>query len=146
MKKFLPYIFSLIVGSVFGFLLFNSKDIDIPVFKENIKATGFQLGVFNSLDLAKEYTNKYPSSIIISEDDVYRVYISILTNNRCISKMEDYLDKQKIAYYKKDIMISDRGLIKALTNYENTMLEGNTDTFISINKLIMDSYGGNVWD
>ena len=144
MKKYLPYLFSLIVGSVLGFLLFNSKDIDIPVFKENIKATGFQLGVFNSVDLAKEYVKKYPSSIIIADDDVYRVYISILTNAKCISKMESYLNEQKIAFYKKDITINDSGLIKALTNYEKTMLEGNNDTFISINKLIMDSYGGKI--
>ena len=146
MRKFLPYIFSLVVGSVFGFLLFNSHDIDIPVFKESINATGFQLGVFNSVDLAKEYVKKFPSSIIIADDDVFRVYISILTNSRCINKMEEYLNNKNIAYYKKDIMINDKGLIKALTNYEKSMLEGNMDTFESINKLIMDSYGGNVWD
>ena len=144
MKKILPYIFSLAIGSILGFLLFSKSDIELPVFKENIKATGFQLGVFNSIDLAKEYVKKFPHSIIINEDDVYRVYISILTNNKCINKMEEYLESKKIAYYKKDIIINDSGLIKALNNYEKTMLEGNNDTFYSINNLIMDSYGGNI--
>ena len=146
MKKILPYIFSLAIGSILGFLLFSKSDIELPVFKENIKATGFQLGVFNSIDLAKEYVKKFPHSIIINEDDVYRVYISILTNNKCINKMEEYLESKKIAYYKKDIIINDSGLIKALNNYEKTMLEGNNDTFYSINNLIMDSYGGNIWN
>ena len=141
MKKFLPYIFSLIVGSVFGFLIFNSHD-PISVFSEKINVTGFQLGVFNSIDLAKEYVKKYPSSIIIEDGDVYRVYISILTKDKTINKMEEYLNNQKIAFYKKDITVNDSGLIKALREYEDAMLEGNTDTFISINKLIMDSYGG----
>ena len=145
MKKFLPYIFSLIVGSVFGFLIFNSHD-PISVFSEKINVTGFQLGVFNSIDLAKEYVKKYPSSIIIEDGDVYRVYISILTKDKTINKMEEYLNNQKIAFYKKDITINDSGLIKALREYEDAMLEGNTDTFISINKLIMDSYGGAIWD
>lgn len=145
MKKLLPYIFSLVVGSVFGFLLFNNQNIK-PVFSESIKATGFQLGVFNSIDLAKEYVNKYPSSIIISEGDIYRVYISVLTNDKVINKMEDYLNNQKIAFYKKDITINDKGLIKALRSYEDSMLEGGTDTFVGINKLIMNSYGGNIWD
>lgn len=145
MKKLLPYIFSLLVGSVFGYLLFNNQNIK-PVFSETIKATGFQLGVFNSMDLAKEYAHKYPSSIIINEGDIYRVYISILTNERVIYKMEDYLNNQKIAFYKKDITINDKGLIKALRNYEDSMLEGGNDTFISINKLIMDSYGGSIWN
>ncbi len=145
MKKFLPYIFSLIVGSVFGFLIFNSHD-PISVFSEKINVTGFQLGVFNSIDLAKEYVKKYPSSIIIEDGDVYRVYISILTKDKTINKMEEYLNNQKIAFYKKDITVNDSGLIKALREYEDAMLEGNTDTFISINKLIMDSYGGAIWD
>ena len=35
-------------------------------------------------------------------------------------------------------------LIKALSNYEKTMLEGNNDTFFSINKMIMDAYGGEI--
>jgi len=144
MKKFLPYIFSLLVGSVFGYLLFNSRDVSLEVFKEEINATGFQLGVFNSIDLAKEYAKKYPDSIIIQEDDVYRVYYSILTNDKTILKMENYLNNKKIAFYKKEIKVSDKGLIKALSDYEKTMLEGNDTTFISINKLIMESYGGNI--
>ena len=144
MKRFLPYLFSLIIGSVLGFLLFSKTDIELPVFKESIKATGFQLGVFNSIDLAKEYTIKFPHSIIMQNDDIYRVYISVLTNTKCINKMEEYLNNQNIAYYKKDIVINDSDLIKALNNYEKTMLEGNQDTFISINNLIMDSYGGKI--
>ena len=144
MRKLLPYIFSLIVGSVFGFLIFNSREVNLNVFKEEIKATGFQLGVFNSNELAKEYVQKFPSSIIINEGDVYRVYISVLTNAKTIDKMEKYLLDEKISFYKKDITINDKGLIKALQTYENTMLEGNNTTFWSINKLIMESYGGSI--
>ena len=144
MRKLLPYIFSLIVGSVFGFLIFNSREVNLNVFKEEIKATGFQLGVFNSNELAKEYVQKFPSSIIINEGDVYRVYISVLTNAKTIDKMEKYLLDEKISFYKKDITINDKGLIKALQTYENTMLEGNNTTFWNINKLIMESYGGSI--
>ena len=144
MKKILPYIFSLIVGSVFGFLLLNNEDVNIAVFSSKINATAFQIGVFNSIDLAKEYVKKYPSSIIVAEDDVFRVYISVLTNNKCISKMEEYLNNEKVSFYKKDIVVNDSGLIKALQNYEKSMLDGNNETFISINKLIMESYGGGI--
>ena len=142
MKKFIPYLFSLIVGAVFGFLLFNSKEVSLDVFKEEINAIGFQIGVFNDLDLAKEYVKKYDTSIIMQDDDVYRVYISILTNDKTIKKMEEYLNNQKISFYKKEIIVNDKGLINGLSNYEKTMLEGNDTTFMSINKLIMDSFGG----
>lgn len=145
MKKFLPYILSLVIGTVFGFILFQNNGSDIKrVFKEEVKATGFQLGVFNSMDLAKEYQKKFPTSIIMNDDDVYRVYISILTNNKTIAKMEEYLNNNKIAFYKKDIVVSDSSLIKALNNYEKNMLDGSESTFTSLNKLIMESYGGNI--
>ena len=123
MKKFIPYLFSLIVGAVFGFLLFNSKEVSLDVFKEEINAIGFQIGVFNDLDLAKEYVKKYDTSIIMQDDDVYRVYISILTNDKTIKKMEEYLNNQKISFYKKEIIVNDKGLINGLSNYEKTMLE-----------------------
>lgn len=80
----------------------------------------------------------------MNDDDVYRVYISILTNNKTISKMEEYLNNNKIAFYKKDIVVSDSSLIKALNNYEKNMLDGSESTFTSLNKLIMESYGGNI--
>ena len=145
MKRFLPYVLSLVIGTVFGFILFQNNESDIKrVFKEEVKATGFQLGVFNSIDLAKEYQKKFPTSIIMNDDDVYRVYISILTNNKTISKMEEYLNNNKIAFYKKDIVLNDSSLIKALNNYEKNMLDGSESTFASLNKLIMESYGGNI--
>ena len=144
MKKLLPYLFAVIAGCLFGLFIFNYQDKSILTFKESISVTGFQLGVFNSLDLAKEYSNKYPSSIIVIDEDVYRVYISILSLNDTIKRMEKYLNNHNIAFYKKDITISDKGLIKALNNYEKSMLEGNDNTFFSINKLIMESYGGEV--
>jgi hypothetical protein len=145
MKKFLPYILSLVIGTVFGFILFQNNENDIKrIFKEEVKATGFQLGVFNSIDLAREYQKKFPTSIVMNDDDVYRVYISILTNNKTISKMEEYLNNNKIAFYKKNIVISDSSLIKALNNYEKNMLDGSESTFTSLNKLIMESYGGNI--
>ena len=144
MKKFLPYLFSLIIGSVFGYLLFSHNEISIPVMKEEMNVTAFQLGVFNSIDLAKEYVKKYDTAIIMQDGDVYRVYFSILSKEKTISKMRNYLDNQNISYYEKNITISDKGLIKALENYEDTMLEGTFVTLESINKLIMESYGGSV--
>lgn len=145
MKKFIPYILSLVVGTIFGFILFqNNSDKITSAFNERINATAFQLGVFNSIDLAKEYQNKFPSSIIMTDDDVYRVYISILTNSATISKMEEYLNKEKIAFYKKDITISDVALIKALNNYEKNMLSVSETTFISLNNLILESYGASI--
>lgn len=135
MKKILPYLIALIFGYLISNLMFEYQ---------NIKMTGFQLGVYNSLSLAKEYNKKYPSSIIIKDDDVYRLFYSILSNERVIIKMEDYLNDNKIAFYKKEITVNDNGLIKALNKYENSMLEVEGDSFKAINEIIMESYGDEI--
>lgn len=144
MKKMKPYLLSLIIGSIFGMLVFKSGTGSKLVFGSSIDATGFQLGVFNSLDLAQSYKNKYPSSIILSDGDVYRVYYSILTNDSVIKSMEKFLNEEKIAFYKKNIIISDSGLIDGINTYEESMIDVSSKALESINKLMMDSYGGSV--
>lgn len=141
MKKIIPYILSLLLGIMCAFLLFKNDNI-LASFNETITVKAFQLGVYNEEKLAKEMKDKYPPSIIIKDDDVYRVYYSMLTKESTISKMEDYLNREKIAFYIKDVTISDENLINFLTKYESSMTEGNDDVLISINKLIMNSYGG----
>lgn len=143
MKKILPYLISLFVGGIFGFMLFKDANFDIKeVFANTIEATAFQLGVFNNEESAQLLKDKYQSSIIIKDDDVYRVYYSILTNDKVITKMERYLINNNINYYLKKITITDDNLIKAISEYEKAMIEGSIDVLISINGLIMSSYKG----
>ena len=135
MKKVIPYVLAILLGYFVANLIFDYQ---------NSKLVGFQLGVYNSLSLAKEYNKKYPSSIIIKDDDVYRLFYSVLSNDKVIEKMEDYLNQEKIAFYKKEIMVKDNGLIKALSKYETSMIDVSDDSFKAINELIMESYGGEV--
>lgn len=143
MKKILPYLVSLLLGGVFGFMLFKDANFDIKeVFANTIEATAFQLGVFNNEESAVLLKDKYQDSIIIKDDDVYRVYYSVLTNEKVISKMESYLTNKNINYYLKNITVIDENLIKAISEYEKAMIEGSNDVLVSINGLIMSCYKG----
>lgn len=143
MKKIIPYLLSLILGVSFGYLLFQDADFDLKeVFANTINAKAFQIGVFNNEDGAKKLKEKYEDSIIVTDEDVYRVYYSILTNDKVISKMEKYLTTQHINYYMRNITINDEALIKALIEYEEAMLNGSEKVLISLNNLIMSSYQG----
>ena len=64
----------------------------------------------------------------------------MLTDTKSISKMENYLNSQKIAFYKKEITIEDENLIKALNDYESGISKGNDTVLVSLNKIIMSSY------
>lgn len=139
MKKIIPYILAVLFGIGMGVLVF---DRNIPVQKnKEINATGFQIGVFTTKDAALNYQKKYPKSLIVPDEEVYRVFYSILTDNKVIDKMRNYLNEQKISYFEKDITITDQGLIESLNNYESTMKEASTKTFKSINDLILEGYG-----
>ncbi|MDD4706456.1 MAG: hypothetical protein PHS24_04535 [Bacilli bacterium] len=143
MKKILPYLLSLFLGTIFGFMLFKNNDFDIKeVFAGTLEATAFQLGVFNNEESALLMKNNYQDSVIIKDDDVYRVYFSILSNGIVINKMEKYLINQKINYYLKNITITDQKLITAIKEYEKAMIEGSDNVLVSINGLIMSSYKG----
>lgn len=143
MKRIIPYLLSLILGVSFGYLLFQDADFDLKeVFANTINAKAFQIGVFNNEDGAKKLKEKYEDSIIVTDEDVYRVYYSILTNDKVISKMEKYLTTQNINYYMRNITINDEALIKALIEYEEAMLNGSEKVLISLNNLIMSSYQG----
>lgn len=144
-KKLIPYLLSILLGTVFGLFMFKQANFNFSdVIKTSITATGFQLGVYNDLSGAKELKEKYPNALILKDDDVYRVYYSILTNKEAINKMTDYLDKEKVAFYSKTITISDESLISSLNNYEKVIKDGNDDVLVSINKLIMASYKGEI--
>lgn len=140
MKKIMPYMISLILGTVFGYLVFDRTDFDIKeVFGEYEEVTGFQIGVFNDLSVAKEFKGRYSSSVVLEDDDVYRVYYSILKSDDVVSKMEDYLSDKEISFYKKKLVIHDGELIRAINTYEGGILKGSDKVIESVNSLIMDS-------
>lgn len=140
MKKIMPYMISLILGTVFGYLVFDRTDFDIKeVFGEYEEVTGFQIGVFNDLGVAKEFKDRYSSSVVLEDDDVYRVYYSILKSDDVVSKMEDYLSDREISFYKKKLVIHDGELIRAINTYEGGILKGSDKVIESVNSLIMAS-------
>ena len=140
-KRIMPYVISLLLGTVFGYLVFDKTDFDIKeVFGDYEEVTGFQLGVFNDITVAEEFKRKYTPSVIIRDDDVYRVYYSILKEDEPISKMEDYLSSKEISFYKKKIIISDAELISSIHTYEGGISKGSDKVIENINNLIMSSY------
>ena len=145
MKRFLPYILALVTGVVFGFFLFQDSDFNIrEVFSDSLTVTAFQLGVFTSEQSAMELKARHAGSIVMREEDVYRVYFSLLTNDRVIARMERYLQSQNINFFLRQITIRDSDLIRAISNYERTMIEGSEAVLVSVNKLITSSFtGGN---
>ena len=133
MKKLYKILFVFLLGIISGYYL--CKNNDIKLFDTSYKA--FQVGVYTSLDAANTYKVKYKDAIIIKDNELYRVYVSILKNKDNINNMSSYLNKNNIDFYIKDININNNILKNKIREYENVMNSENEVVFLELNKLII---------
>lgn len=140
-------IFSLILGSLISILiatLFMPKSGEIesvPVMKE-LNTKVFQVGAYEDKTSALEYANKLNAKVV-SVDNLYYVYLSILSDQQNIEKMVGYLNSNNIYYYIKNIETSS-SFQEELIKYEELMKQTSSDiAFIELNKRVMELYEGN---
>ena len=113
---------------------FSVKDI----FKNTYK--GFQIGVYTDLDTANIYALKYKNSIVVKDEELYRVYVAILKDLDNIEDMSKYLSSKDIEYYIRDIDINNKEIVSKINEYEDIMDSNNEIVFLELNKMIMDVY------
>ncbi len=139
MKKIVPYLLAIILGIVFGYYLFGGE-IHLSNILNKSDYKGFQIGVYTDYDKALAIKNKFNGSILIKDEELYRVYYAILHNNKNIELMERYLNDNNISYYLKDLEINDMGLISEISSLESLMSNADNPLFLELNKKILDSY------
>ena len=140
MKKLIKPLIVFSLGIFCGYYIFSNNPL--KVFDTSYKA--FQVGVYTSLEAANTYRTKYKNSIVIKDDELYRVYVSILRNQNNIDSMASYLTKNNIDYYVKDININNKELKHTIDEYESIMNNENEVVFLEINKMIIESYEANI--
>ena len=137
MKKMLKFIIIFVIGILFGYYGSYSNSIK-NIFSSYYKA--FQVGVYTSLDAAKTYSSKYKDSVIIEDNELYRVYVAVLKDQNNIENMSNYLNNMGIDYYLKDVEINNKDIKKELEDYESLMNSKSEVVFLEINKMIIEKY------
>ena len=137
MKKLYKSLFVFIIGIILGYYLCNINLLT-DIFSNKYKA--FQIGVYTDYAIANAYKEKYSNSIIIKDNELYRVYAAILKDNKNIESMSKYLRKNNIEFFLKDINIEDKILVSELNEYEHIMDNNNEIVFLEINKLMIEKY------
>ena len=137
MKKIIfCLLFSALIGVVLGiysFKMFN-KDNDVNVYSSK-DAYAIQIGVFEDINNAEKLAGKY-GSIIVKDNNKYRVYIAIVKN--MLKETEVFFDNKKIPYYVRSISVSD-SFYNYLIDYEK-LLKDNSYSFEDIIKNILIKY------
>ncbi len=131
-KIFLVFIFG--IGLGYYLCTINPKKIFDTTYK------AFQVGVYTNLEAANIYKTKYNNAIVIKDNELYRVYVAILRNNNNIENMSNYLNKNNIDYYIREINIDNKDLKNSIDEYEKIMNNDSEIVFLEINKMIIKRY------
>lgn len=139
LKKLTPYLLAIILGIVFGYYIFDGE-IHLSNILDKSDYKGFQIGVYTDYDKSLAIKNKYKGSILVQDEELYRVYYAILHKDKNIEAMKRYLNDNNISYYIKDLEITDMNVIREINSIESLMGEANDSLFMELNKKILLSY------
>ena len=138
MKKVLIVVlFSLLLGGGFAFFIFNKKRME-DVSVSEVVVTAFQVGAFNSYDNAYRVAIRN-NGIVVSDEDIFRVYVSVLYDEEAISKLSLYYDSIGLNYYLKSISVSKK-FVDSIKDNEELLVRSSSDTFSVINKSILNRF------
>ena len=125
-KTILTIVLAILIGFTFGFFFlkkFTPKTItEVSNIKSQVYA--FQIGVYKNKDNATKnaITN---NSIVVEDNNLYRVYIALLKDQTLIDNLKKYYDSIGLNYYLKAIDVSD-STENIISNYE--LLLNNCDS------------------
>ena len=138
MKKIvILFLIAIILGATLGIYSYQkfNEDNAEPASSFLNEVYAFQVGVFESVENAKNMANNYKG--IIVKDDKYRVYVALTINN--LNNLKIYFDQRNIAYYVKNIYI-DNKLYKIIQEYDVLLSNTNMENYESIIDKILKEY------
>lgn len=142
-KIIMPTIISLMIGSYLGYLIFNQyKNNTIETaFNEETKIYFLQQGVYSSIESINENTKLISDYIYFKDDEQYRVYVGITTNNDNANKIKQIFNNKNYDIYIKEMSISDEAFVEKLKQYDE-LIKATTDeaVILGIVKQILNEY------
>jgi hypothetical protein len=97
LKKSVPYVLAIILGIIFGYYMFDGE-IHLSNILNKSNYVGFQIGVYNDLETAEKIKKRFDGSVLIQDEELFRVYYAILHNDKNIKLMERHLQEENINY------------------------------------------------
>ncbi len=137
MKKLRPIILAVFVGSICALFLF--KEVEKRTVQNSPgNVVAIQIGVFKDSSNAEAMSDLHGGKVF-KDGDVYRVYYSILNNDDNIEFITDYLNRNGVNYYLKNLSV-DRDRLKGSQKIEEKMRKEKEIDKLSINKELLDYY------
>lgn len=137
MKKLMLIGLSITAGFLFTFFILNKKNIYA---KEEYMIFAFQVGAFEKYDNAIDFSEKLPSSIIIKEGKLYKIYVALYNDIDIVNKMIVYFENNNINIYLRSIKVG-KEFYTNLVNYEQIINSSkDVNVYNQVNQSILNLY------
>ncbi len=137
MKKIRPTLLAVLVGCSCAFYLFKNVEKKTLV-ETRYNAVAVQIGVFKDADNAQKMSNTY-GGLVFEDDDLYRVYYSILNKDENIDFITNYLSEKGINYYLRDLRLNEDTLAYG-QEIEAMMTKTKGESKLAINEELLNMY------
>lgn len=134
-KRLLIILVALFIGGGIAYYMFSREYI---VEEDKVKVKAFQVGVFTNYENALKVADRN-NGIVVSEDDLYRVYVSILSSKEAVDKMKKYYDSIGLHYYLREIEVNNE-FLSNIKNTEQLLIVSSSDTYNIINLNVLNKY------
>lgn len=129
---------AIMIGGGIAYFFFKSLVINDDKGSGVGVASAFQIGAFTNYDNAVRVADRN-NGIVVTDDDIYRVYVAILKDNEAIDKLSSYYEEIGLNYYLKEIMVSD-DFSQSISDSEQLLKNSDSDTYSAINKSVLKEY------
>lgn len=134
----IPIFFSVLVGFIFGKIIFNQYDETMTTFGDGEKLYFIQSGIYSNLESMPKNYNDY---LYIYENNAYHLYLGITKNEKIASRIEGYYNKKGNNIYIKEKFVNNPEFTTLLGEYDKVLELTSQDTDIGVvEKVVIASY------
>lgn len=129
---------AILIGICSAFYLFSEVKPEKPKDIESGNAIAVQIGVFKTEANAEKMKNTY-GGMVFKDNELYRVYYSILNKDENIEFITNYLKEKGINYFLKSINVRDE-LLDTSEEIELLMSKTKKEAKLKVNDKLLNIY------
>ena len=140
-KFLIPIFFSVVIGFIFGRLIFNQYENTNTTFGDGERLYFIQVGVYSNMDSMQEDFKDVDDYLYLIENNAYHLYVGITKNEKIATKIEGYYREKGNNIYIKEKMVNNPEFTTLLGEYDKILDITSKDTDIEIvEKVVLASY------
>jgi len=135
MKRYMPILMAVLVGIIFGNLIFDSYETE-QVMTSNSNVYMLQYGAYTSKSVMNENIKDLDKDIYITvfQNSVYYVYLGITTNYDNALRIKKIYDEKGIFLYIKDNYVGNSQFVNRIKELDY-LIESEKDDFNIISNI-----------